>query len=105
MKLNINSSWIIDAFNNKPNEGVGYTDIMGNSTVIDAEVVVAKVGRGLEFKNGKAVLNVVDFERFVKVEFYSEGVFFEDKEGNMLMIYTKFTDFVKDNLMKFGCIE
>ncbi len=105
MKLNINSSWIIDAFNNKPNEGVGYTDAKGNSIVIDGEVAVEKVGRGLEFKNGKTVLDIVDFERFVKIEFYTQGVFFEDKEGSILMVYTKYSDFVKDNLIKFGCVE
>lgn len=105
MKANLNNHWFIDAFNNKTNEGVGYTDNNGNSIVINSDVKFDAVGRGIEFRDGKTSLNIVDFERFTKIEFYSEGVFLEDKEENMLMVYTKFADFVKDNLMEFGCIE
>ena len=105
MKANLTNRWFIDAFNNKTNEGVGYTDNNGNSIVINSNVKFDVVGRGIEFRDGKTAFNVVDFERFTKIEFYSQGVFLEDKDENMLMVYTKFTDFVKDNLMKFGCIE
>lgn len=105
MKANLNNHWFIDAFNAKTNEGVGYTDNNGNSIVINSNVKFDAVGRGIEFRDGKTTLDVVDFERFTKIEFYSQGVFLEDKDENMLMVYTKFADFVKDNLMKFGCIE
>ena len=105
MKANLNNHWFIDAFNAKTTEGVGYTDNNGNSIVINSNVKFVEIGRGIEFRDGKTVFNVVDFERFTKIEFYSEGVFLEDKEGNMLMVYTKYGEFVKNNLIEFGCIE
>ena len=97
MKANLNNHWFIDAFNNKINEGVGYTYNNGNFIVINLNVKFDAVGRGIEFRDGKTTLDVVDFERFTKIEFYSQGVFLEDKDENMLMVYTKFADFVKDN--------